>query len=104
MTQIAITLGALCTGVLGDAFGRRLALFVGASVSMVGVAVAYVADVPGEFLAGKMVNGFALGLLNAIGITYISEIAPLRLRGVCLSAMIFSTVSFPDQGGSSGLG
>jgi hypothetical protein len=40
----------------------------------VGVAVQYVSTSKGELLAGKMINGLAVGGLLAVGTTYASEV------------------------------
>jgi len=43
-------------------------------LQIVGVAVQYVSTSKGELLAGKMINGFAVGGLLAVGTTYASEV------------------------------
>ena len=93
VTQLTVMVGAAMTGFLADRLGRRVVFFVGGAISMAGIAVAYMSSTPSIFLAGKMINGLSLGLLTTTGVTYISEITPLHLRGICLSALIFSTVS-----------
>ena len=63
------------------------------------VAVIYVSDRSssvesrrGTFLGGKIILGVALGLLNSTCQTYISEIAPSRIRGPLLSIFTFFLV------------
>jgi len=75
----------------------------------VGVAIQFVAVSKGALLAGKMINGVAVGGLLAVGTTYASEvscllrhsylgadfrlkIAPPRLRGILLGALPFFIV------------
>jgi SP family general alpha glucoside:H+ symporter-like MFS transporter len=86
-------IGAWTAGPIADRFGRRAAFAVGGLIYMAGIAVVYTASSPGVFLAGKMVNGIALGMCIATGQAYVSEITPLALRGITLSAFTFSLVS-----------
>jgi hypothetical protein len=82
---------------------------------IVGVALQYVATSKGELLAGKMVNGVAIGGLLAVGTTYASEVeskislaseisnislkvAPTRLRGVFLGGLAFFVVAMQAIG------
>jgi len=85
-------LGALAVATISDRFGRKVAFFCAGLVSVAGVAVVYVAVSPGVFLAGKMINAFALGMALATGQTYVSEIAPLKARGILLSLFTFGMV------------
>ncbi|KAF3351014.1 hypothetical protein VdG2_00521 [Verticillium dahliae VDG2] len=54
--------------------------------SVTGTAINYVAETPAVLLGGKIVTGFAVGLVLAGTQTYVSEIAPLPMRGIALSA------------------
>jgi SP family general alpha glucoside:H+ symporter-like MFS transporter len=93
LAQIATMTGAWSAGPIADRFGRRAAFALGGLISVAGIAVVYTASSPGVFLAGKMVNGIALGMCITTGQTYVSEITPLALRGIALSAFIFFLVS-----------
>lgn len=60
----------------------------------------YVSDMPASvtdrrvvFLMGKIVLGVALGQLTSTCQTYVSEVAPLKLRGPLLSIFTFAMVS-----------
>ncbi|PWY75355.1 MFS general substrate transporter [Aspergillus heteromorphus CBS 117.55] len=89
LSQVATMLGATAAGPLQDRFGRRAAFLVAACLSAAGIAVVYTAATPGAFLAGKIVNGLALGLALTTGQTYISEVTALELRGIALSGFTF---------------
>lgn len=43
------------------------------------------------FFGGKFLNGFALGALSSVPVTYVGEISPLALRGMltCLTALAY---------------
>ncbi|PYH89226.1 maltose permease Mal61 [Aspergillus ellipticus CBS 707.79] len=89
LSQVATMLGATAAGPIQDRLGRRAAFIVAAALSAAGIAIVYTAATPGTFLAGKIVNGLALGLALTTGQTYISEVTSLELRGIALSGYTF---------------
>ncbi len=46
------------------------------------------------FLMGKIIVGFANGVMNTAFLTIVSEIAPTRIRGPLLSCFTFFIVSY----------
>jgi MFS family permease len=86
-------IGAALAGPIQEFGGRRASLITGAIVSAAGVAVVYTSHTPGVFLGGKMINGVGLGICLTTGQTYISEITPLKIRGIALSLFTFCMVS-----------
>lgn len=62
------------------------------------MALQFVATSKGVLLAGKMINGVAVGGLLAVGTTYASEIAPPRLRGILLGGLAFFVVAMQATG------
>jgi MFS transporter, SP family, general alpha glucoside:H+ symporter len=93
LAQICTMIGASIAGPFQDFAGRRASFVAAALISAAGVAVVYTATTPSVFLAGKMVNGIALGMCQTTGQTYVSEIAPLQMRGMALSIFTTSMVS-----------
>ncbi|TGO81687.1 hypothetical protein BPOR_1052g00010 [Botrytis porri] len=90
MAQVCTGFGAWGEGPMSDRSGRRVSFCVSALISIAGTAVIYIATTPGAFLGGKMVNAIGLGMALTTGPIYVSEITPLRIRGVALSAYAFS--------------
>ncbi|KAL2800974.1 general substrate transporter [Aspergillus keveii] len=80
MTSLLQAIGAICIGMISDRFGRKWPGVIAGIISIAGTAVIYYAKSRGALLAGKMVCGLALGAGMAIGTSYASEVAPLRLR------------------------
>ena len=87
-TPVGSVFGAVAGGWLQDRVGRRICLAFGSLVSAVGVAIIFVSNLPGAkqarrgtFLAGKTVQGFAIGVVLVQSQTYVSEILPTSLRG-----------------------
>ncbi|KAK3944421.1 general substrate transporter [Diplogelasinospora grovesii] len=111
LPQLTTGLGAWASGPIADRFGRRVSFGVAGLISVAGVAVIYTASSNGAFLAGKMVNSFSLGMALTTGQIYVSEITPLKLRGVALAgytlsmnlgflvaaSIAFKRVTIPDQ-------
>ncbi|KAL2869166.1 general substrate transporter [Aspergillus lucknowensis] len=85
-------LGALAGGYIQDRNGRRRALTVASLASAIGVAVAYVSNLPGDitgrrgvFFVAKLVQGFAVNMAMCTAQTYMSEVLPPGLRGPILA-------------------
>jgi SP family general alpha glucoside:H+ symporter-like MFS transporter len=93
MAQVCTGFGAWGAGPISDRFGRCVSFALSGVISVVGVAVVYTATTPGAYLGGKMVNALGLGMALTTGQIYVSEITPLKIRGVALSAYSFSMVS-----------
>ena len=78
---LGCAVGAFLAGTLADRFGRKpcmIATAVAFAISGVGSAVAFgVAD----FIAWRLMGGFAIGAASVLAPAYISEIAPAELRG-----------------------
>jgi SP family general alpha glucoside:H+ symporter-like MFS transporter len=73
MAQVATAIGAACAGPIQDRFGRKFAFAIAGFISFAGVSVIFTSSTPSEYLAGKIVNGLALGIALTTGQTYISE-------------------------------
>lgn len=43
-----------------------------------------------RFFVGKFLNGFCLGVLTSVGTAYVSEVAPLALRGLSIACLSLS--------------
>ncbi|KAH8658208.1 general substrate transporter [Xylariales sp. PMI_506] len=85
MYNVMSMLGAFAAGWIQDRFGRRALFLVGVIFAVAGIAVAYVATNSAQFLGSKICTGLAVGLINTATQTYVSEIAPLPIRGIALS-------------------
>ena len=95
-------IGAAAAGPWQDRSGRRWPLAWGSVISAVAVAILYVSNLPvdidtrrGLFLFGKIVQGFAIGVVTAATQTYISENVPTSLRGPTMG--LFPTFTLLGQ-------
>jgi sugar porter (SP) family MFS transporter len=83
--------GALVSGWLADRFGRRVTIIgPGCGVFMVGVVVQAAATRVSGLSVGRFVAGLGVGVVSAVNILYMSEIAPRRVRGAIVSAYQFA--------------
>ncbi|KAF6809570.1 Maltose permease MAL31-like protein 2 [Colletotrichum sojae] len=95
-------IGALGSGNLADWLGRRSVIMIALAISFIGITMEFVATTNEVFFGGKFVNGFAIGALSSVTVTYIGElhanalmsrqVTPLALRGLftCLSALSYT--------------
>ena len=78
---IGCILGAACSGVLGDQFGRKPILLLSAVFFFVS---ALFSAVPPNFqilIVARIVGGIGVGMASVLAPMYISELAPPRWRG-----------------------
>ncbi|CAN8105271.1 unnamed protein product [Discula destructiva] len=83
--NVMTLIGSLVAGQVQDWMGRRVCFLLAIISSSAGVAVIYTAQDSAHFLGGKILTGFALGLALTTAQTYVSEIAPMPMRGIALS-------------------
>lgn len=81
--------GALCSGVLSEALGRKRALLIAAAVflgSSIGTGSAHVLA---AFVLWRILGGLAIGMASGLSPMYIAEAAPAEIRGklVCLNEL-----------------
>lgn len=67
-------------------------MLIAGALSIIGVAVVFTSSASPQFLVGKMINSLGLGMALASGQTYISEIAPTKIRGIALAVYTVSLV------------
>jgi len=77
--------GAVAGGVLADRLGRRNLLIVAAMVFGFGAIGAALAPGTGWLVAARVVAGAAIGIASFVAPLYISEIAPVAIRGKLVS-------------------
>ncbi|KAK1995246.1 general substrate transporter, partial [Colletotrichum falcatum] len=71
---------------LADGYGRRVCIFVGCFIVLVGTAIQTPANTLGQFIAGRFVLGFGASLASAAGPAYIVELAHPKYRGTMAGA------------------
>ena len=86
-------LGAVSAGFCQDRLGRRSVFIVSIIVTAGGIAFSFVSETPAHFLGAKIVSGYGVGWILAGTQTWVSEIAPVPMRGIALSANTIMLVS-----------
>jgi len=74
MGGFAQAIGGLSIGTVMDRFGRKWTMVAMAVFSIAGVTVQYFSNSRGLLLAGKMLNGFAIGAGFAVATSWASEV------------------------------
>lgn len=82
--------GALFAGWLADAIGRRLSIVVACALFILGVILQTASSETGLLIGGRVVAGFAVGIISSTVILYMSEIAPKKIRGAIVSGYQFA--------------
>jgi SP family general alpha glucoside:H+ symporter-like MFS transporter len=92
MPCVGQLIGAVTAGRLQDSIGRKKCLLIASVIAAFSVLVEVMAyKAPnvngrrGVFLAGKIVQGFALALVKMVTLTFVSETAPTCLRGAAMA-------------------
>lgn len=83
--------GALTSGFLADRIGRRVTIMgPGCGLFVAGVIVQVAASHVTGLCVGRFIAGLGVGLVSAVNILYMSEIAPRKVRGAIVSAYQFA--------------
>ncbi len=77
--------GAIAGGIIADRLGRRKLSIVTAAIFGVGAIGAALAPDTGWLIAARLVAGTAIGVASFVAPLYISEIAPVAIRGKLVS-------------------
>lgn len=75
-------IGSLAVSFVADRFGRRMAIFVGSLFAALGGALQGGANNIAMMVIGRLIAGFAVGMLSATIPNYCSEVAPPHIRGL----------------------
>lgn len=68
-------------GWLADGYGRRICIFVGCAIVLIGTAVQGSANHQPQFIGGRFLLGFGAALASAAGPAYTVELAHPAYRG-----------------------
>jgi MFS transporter, SP family, general alpha glucoside:H+ symporter len=95
---IGIFLSAFTVGILSDALGRKLVIIIGSIICVGGIILQYFATSIIHLFGGKLVSCFGFGLGHSLGPVYVAELAPVKLRGVCLALVVSIKPTFMYHG------
>jgi MFS family permease len=86
ITLLAAAVAMPVAGRVADLFGKQRVLLVSAVILMVGSVVCAMADSLAPMLAGRALQGLAMGFIP-VGISLMREITPPRMTGTAIAAM-----------------
>ncbi|OTB09490.1 hypothetical protein M426DRAFT_50433 [Hypoxylon sp. CI-4A] len=81
----AAIVGATIVGQLSDVFGRRICFISTIVLTVIGTVIELVSNHWGIWALAKVIFGMAMGFMQATSQAYVSEIAPVSIRGFMLS-------------------
>lgn len=86
-------LGNLSGGYLGDKLGRKKTIWLASTLALLGAILQTAAVNIAMFLVGRIMAGYAIGLVYAVSSIYNAEIAPPKIRGITvgLQTQLIST-------------
>ncbi|EIW77181.1 maltose permease [Coniophora puteana RWD-64-598 SS2] len=81
--------GGLSLGAVSDRLGRRGAVALASVISLGAVLIQFFAPAHnnGMLLAGKLINGYSLGMFVSVAGSYCAEVSPLALRGITTASV-----------------
>lgn len=73
--------GAPFAAVLSDKWGRKIGMFSGAVIIIVGMIIVSTSSTIAQFVVGRFVLGFGISVMTVAAPAYAVEIAPPHWRG-----------------------
>ncbi|KAF6803705.1 maltose permease [Colletotrichum sojae] len=81
---IGIFVSAFATGIISDFIGRKRTIIIACIICCGGIILQYFSTTVLMLFGGKAVATFGFGLGHSLGPVFVAELAPVKMRGVCL--------------------
>lgn len=82
---VGAVIGAAANGIMADIYGRKKVIIATAVIFAVGSIICGFAASVAWLIAGRMILGLAIGMVNFVVPLYLSEISPQKVRGMLVS-------------------
>lgn len=82
---VGAVVGAAVNGVLADAYGRKKVIIATGTIFAIGSILCGFATSVSWLIAGRMILGLAIGMVNFVIPLYLSELSPQKVRGMLVS-------------------
>ncbi len=82
---VGAVIGAAANGILADIYGRKKVIIATAVIFALGSILCGFASSVSWLIAGRMILGLAIGMVNFVVPLYLSEISPQKIRGTLVS-------------------
>ncbi len=73
--------GSFFAGPASDRYGRRIGMFGGSIIVLIGAVVMASSQTSGAYMAGRFFAGFGVAIVRSAAPAFVTEISPLQLRG-----------------------
>ncbi|KAL4874695.1 general substrate transporter [Aspergillus karnatakaensis] len=84
-TTVGLFCSAFATGIISDFLGRKKTIILGCVLCVAGIVTQYFVSTIIQLFGGKLLATFGFGLGHSLGPVFVAELAPVRVRGLCLS-------------------
>ena len=74
-------IGSLAAGFLADQLGRKVARQNACIIFIIGCSIVCSAQNVRQLIAGRIINGLAIGICSSQVVVYLAELAPGKIRG-----------------------
>ncbi|KAI8961200.1 general substrate transporter [Daldinia sp. FL1419] len=78
---VGAMVGAPFAAVLSDRWGRKIGMFVGAIIIIIGMVIVATASTIAQFVVGRFILGFGISIMTVAAPAYAVEVAPPHWRG-----------------------
>lgn len=90
-TTVGLFVSAFTTGFVSDKIGRRKTIGAACVLCIAGIIVQYFSHTILHLFGGKLLGTFGFGLGHSLGPVFVAEMAPVKLRGICLALVVSLT-------------
>lgn len=87
-TTVGLFMSAFATGFISDMLGRKKVIVVACLLCTAGIVTQYFSHNIPQLFGGKLLSCFGFGLGHSLGPVFVAELAPVKLRGVCLALVV----------------
>lgn len=92
---IGLFASAFITGWISDRIGRKNTIMIGCAGCIGGIVWQYFSTSIMMLWGGKLLATLGLGLGHSLGPVFVAELAPTKMRGICLT-LVVSFLPFPN--------
>lgn len=89
---IGVFVSALATGYISDWIGRKKTILIGSVICIGGIIVQYFSTSIMMLFGGKLMATLGFGLGHSLAPVFVAELAPVKLRGFCLTLVVSPNV------------
>lgn len=93
--EIGCFFGSLTTSFVGEQLGRRISIFVGVVIMLLGAVLQATAYSKAHMIVARIISGYGMGFISSTGPVMQAEFSPKASRGMFVCAQL-STLNFGE--------